>query len=435
MVSWDDSPGTIDPVDIVLDQNVKSALRDAGGPLYAWKFRDKNGNSTNLSTFTQLVVRESQEAVLFTKGRVLNKFGPGLYTLNTENLPLLRTLYGLPFGGRNPFTAEVWFVNKLVPLTINWRTSSMMYQDPDYRAMVPLCASGRYGLKVQDAERFLIKLVGASTTFTASALTNHFRGALEAKTKSAILSYMQAQGVGIKSISAYLEPLSASLRASMLAFWEDYGFHLEGFYITSIEVDASDKAGQSILDAIASQSAQTIAGYSWQQSRAFDVAQGAVDKASGSSGLLGALLVTGAMGGGMGGGLLQPSPGRVPTSGVSGQQGAGVSLPQREVFCSNCAKKYSSVSRFCPHCGDPYNPCPSCGADNDTSTRRCVSCGTSLSAAQICGHCKSPVPPDARVCPSCGRGAGGDVHCSRCKNPILPGDAFCSECGQKVDQG
>src|ERR1035441_3298399 len=200
VASWDDS----------------SSGYAGDGPQFAWKFRE-----SNLSTFTQLLVRESQEAVLFTKGQLLGKFGPGKHTLNTENLPLLRNLFGLPFGGKNPFFAEVWFVNKVVPLNIDWNTTSMMYHDPDYNAMVPMRAVGRYGLKVLDAERFLIKLVGAAEQFTAAALTEHFQGAMNAKTKTVLLSYMQAQHIGIKSISAYLEPLSQALKASMLAFWED----------------------------------------------------------------------------------------------------------------------------------------------------------------------------------------------------------------------
>src|SRR5580698_6925344 len=87
-----------------------SSASSAGGSVFAWKFIDpKNPRaSNNLSTLTQLIVRESQEAVLFSKGQILGKFGPGKHTLNTENLPLLRTFYGLPFGGKNPFLAEVW---------------------------------------------------------------------------------------------------------------------------------------------------------------------------------------------------------------------------------------------------------------------------------------------------------------------------------------
>ena len=68
---------------------------------------------TNLSTYTQLVIHESQEAFLFSKGQLMGKFGPGKHTLDTENLPILRSMFGIPFGGKNPFTAEVWIVNKL----------------------------------------------------------------------------------------------------------------------------------------------------------------------------------------------------------------------------------------------------------------------------------------------------------------------------------
>jgi membrane protease subunit (stomatin/prohibitin family) len=423
VVSWDDS----------------SSGPAGFGPLFAWKFPE-----TNLSTFTQLLVRESQEAVLFTKGQLLGKFGPGKHTLNTENLPLLRSLYGLPFGSKNPFLAEVWFVNKVVPLNIDWDTTSrnlateqsfsMMYQDPDYGAMIPVRAVGRYGLKVVDAERFLIKLVGAAQQFYATNLTEHFRGAMNAKTKTVLLSYMQSQRIGIKSISAYLEPLSQALKSSMLAFWEDYGFNLEGFYITSVEIDSSSVEGQRILEAIARQSAQLIGGYSWQQAKAFEVAENAVNSA-GKGGMLGALMMTSMMGTGAGavGVMLQPSPGGVPASGASGQIGSGVAPVPHEVFCSNCSKKYSSVSKFCPHCGDPYLPCPHCGTDNDKAARRCVSCGTPLASSASCPTCGMQLPPGASICPRCVRGVGRAAKCAQCGSLLAPEDGFCSECGKKVE--
>ena len=102
---------------------------------------------TNLSTYTQLVVHESQEAVLFSKGRLMGKFGPGKHTLNTENLPLLRNFFGIPFGGKNPFTAEIWIVNMLMPVNFDWTTNRMTIHDSDYQTQLPLLASGQYGLK------------------------------------------------------------------------------------------------------------------------------------------------------------------------------------------------------------------------------------------------------------------------------------------------
>ena len=70
---------------------------NAPSNLYAYRFPE-----TNLTTFTQLIVHESQEAVLFSKGRMIGKFGPGKWTLSTENLPILHELFGIPFGKKNP---------------------------------------------------------------------------------------------------------------------------------------------------------------------------------------------------------------------------------------------------------------------------------------------------------------------------------------------
>lgn len=376
--------------------------------IYAYKFPH-----TNLSTATQLIVRESQEAVFFSKGQILGKFGPGKHVLSTENLPLLRNLYGIPFGGKNPFFAEVWFVNKTMPLNIDWQTSPMRYLDPEYGQSIPLIARGRYGLKVKDAERFLVRLVGALTSFTSRELTDHFLGALDAKTKSSIMGFMNANNIGINQISVHLEDLSNFIKQPMAEFWEDYGFSLIGFYITDINVDTSTEEGRNISKALAQRSAQGIAGYTWQQQQSFDVANNAVSKGT-NAGILGVAMMTGAFSGnsGMGSAMMSPPPNgqyqvnnpySMPQQGQMGQQRAF----RKEVFCSNCSKKYSTDSAFCPHCGDPYNPCPVCGADNSENATRCISCGTVLKTETAafgneCSKCHRPVQPGVKFCPHCG---------------------------------
>lgn len=385
--------------------------------IFAWRFPQDN-----LSTGTQLVVRESQEAVFFSKGQILGKFGPGKHTLTTENLPLLRNLFGIPFGGKNPFTAEVWFVNKAAPLTIDWKTSPMRFMDPDYGQMVPLTAQGRYGLKVQDAERFLVKLVGTLTEFTSVQLTDHFLGPLVAKTNSTIISYMSTNRIGIMQIAAYLEQLSKFLESPLKEFWEEYGMELTGFYITSVDLDTSTPDGKKIADAMADRSAQNIAGYTWQQKQSFGVANNALGS-GGNVGVLGAVMMTGAMGNnGMGAAMMQPPAGTggYPMGGAVGGMGAGMGSAQmgqrKEVFCSNCAKKYPTTSKFCPFCGNPYNPCPVCGSDNLRTAKRCTTCGAELvggAAGGMAGMAAGPV-------------------CSRCGAAVQPGVKFCPNCGNKL---
>jgi membrane protease subunit (stomatin/prohibitin family) len=387
---------------------------DAQNDVFAWKFGQNKNN--NLSTFTQLIVRESQEAVLFSKGQFLGKFGPGKHTLNTENLPFLRNLFGIPFGGKNPFTAEVWFVNKAAPLTISWTTDTMRYHDPDYNQMVPLAAEGRYGLKVEDAERFLVQLVGTLTSFTAGQLTDHFWGELVAKTKSVISSFMRTNGLGILTISEHLEDLQKFIGQPLKEFWESYGMLLTGFYITKVDLDTSTEDGRKIAAALSDRTAQNIAGYTWQQKQGFGVANNALSQ-GGDMGILGAAAMTGMLGGGGGGmaAMMQPPPqySAAPPGGGVPMPGGGAPAPGRkEVFCAKCAKKYPATSSFCPFCGNKYNPCPRCGSDNLESARRCVSCGTELTR---------------------GPAAGPGNACSRCGQEVKPGIKFCPHCGNKIE--
>lgn len=385
--------------------------------IYAFKFPNDN-----LSTATQLLVRENQEAVLFSKGQIIGKFAPGKHTLTTQNLPLLRNLYGIPFGGKNPFMAQVWFVNKAAPLTIDWKSTAMRFMDPDYNQMIPLVAQGRYGLKVAQAERFLIKLVGSVQVFDTRSLTDHFMGALVAKTNSSILSYMTTNKIGINQIAAYLDPLSQFIKQPLAEFWEDYGIALEGFYITNIDLDTTTEDGKKIAQALSDRSAQGIAGFSWQQRQSFKVADNALSK-GGNMGILGAAMMTGMLGGGGGGigaSIMQPTTltGSAMVGGNSGFVGGsnpnmgGASMQQRqEVFCSNCGKKFPMTARFCPYCGDPYNPCPVCKSDNPTGAKRCVTCGAALQDSNasmtninlVCSRCGAALTPGIKFCPSCGQ--------------------------------
>ena len=397
---------------------------------YAWKFPE-----TNLSTYTQLIVQESQEAILFSKGQIVGKFGPGKHTLNTENLPLLRSLFGFPFGGKNPFTAEVWFVNKLQPYNIDWSIDRMDIHDADYNTGIPLVANGRYGLKIVDAERFLIKIVGTKESFDQNDLTDQFYGEVSTKTKSTLMQFMIKNKIGIKQISAHLDSISEYLQSIMLPFWESIGFELTKFYVTSIEVDNSTDVGKRILDAISRQSAQAIGGYTWQQSQAFEVAKDAVEgMANSSGGLLGAIVATNLMGGAAGGGIMQPQYNQ-PTFSQNRNEGNQDNqqpiAPLREIYCSNCSKKFASNLKFCPFCGDEYCPCPKCGTDNDKNAKRCVSCGQTLLMDQsICTNCNTPIAANSGFCGNCGKPVS-EGKCTRCNTQIPPNMKFCPKCGQK----
>lgn len=402
--------------------------------IYAWRFPE-----TNLSTYTQLIVQESQEAVLFSKGQIAGKFGPGKYTLNTENLPILRKLFGIPFGQKNPFTAEVWFVNKTTPYNIDWITEGMSIHDVDYNTQLPLVSKGMYGLKISDAEKFLIKIVGTKQEFTQDDLTQQFFGEFSTKTKSTILQFMLKHRIGFKSISAYLDQLSEYLKGAMASFWENLGLNLTQFYITSIDIDTSNENGKRVAEAIAQQSSMSITGHTWQQEQMFNTANNAVDGIGNSNGgLIGGLMAINMMGGlgGGGNGMLNPQYNQ-PTFGGANQNGLQGQFIQENhqikmVYCSNCSKKFPNTTKFCPHCGDEYNPCPKCSTDNDKNAKRCVSCGTQLlQIGKTCPNCNVPLADGATFCGNCGGQLSAGEQCSRCGTPLPPSIKFCPKCGNK----
>lgn len=403
---------------------------------------------TNLSTYTQLIVYESQEALLFSKGQLMGKFGPGKHTLDTENLPVLRTLFGIPFGGKNPFTAEIWIVNKLFPANLSWTVRSMAVHDVDYQTMLPLQAKGQYGLFVSDTEKFLLKMVGTQEVFTETDMTSQAYGEFSSKSKSAIVQFMTAQRVGFKSISAHLDALSEYLKSCLKPFWEEYGLTMTKFYVNDISIDTSTLEGRKVSEALASQASMSITGHSWQQEQMFGVANNAVDQignGAGGNGLIAGLMAMnmmggGGIGGGMASGLMQPHNSQPTFSGSlsAGMQQSSPQVGAKEIYCANCSKKHLTTERFCPHCGSEYNPCPKCGSDNPKNARRCVSCGTLLMQGGMqstCRSCGAPLSPGAAFCPQCGTQQNviqqGNT-CPRCGAAVPPTSRFCPKCGQKI---
>ena len=173
IVEWD--PG-LDPTDI-----------------FAWRYVDpKNPERSNaLGNWTQLVVQESQEAILFRDGQALDLFGPGRHTLSTDNIPLLRHLINLPTGGETPFKAHVWFVNKLNILDVKWGTlSPLLLRDPEYQIPIPVRAYGQFGVRIRDSRKFLLKLVGTRTRLTQDELIDSFRGLLLSRIGDMVASYI-----------------------------------------------------------------------------------------------------------------------------------------------------------------------------------------------------------------------------------------------------
>ncbi len=295
-----------------------------------------------LNCKTQLVVSESQEAVLVKEGQFYGPVLPGRYTLDTKNLPFLSKIAtALSTGSETPYTAEVWFVQKSVPLDIKWGTSDpILVEDPKYHIVLPVRAFGQYGLRIADSCRFLARLMGQLPVFTAKTLSGYFKGVVVTRAKDVIANKMLAEGCSLLEISTKLNNLSAVLEKRISEDLADYGVELKMFMLNSVSTDYADPSVVQLKKALAKKAEMEIVGYSYAQERSFD----AIQAAAGNEGSAGALL-----GAGMGVGM-----------------GVGVGAPMGNVMSSIAQNVHSAVVAHCVNCGVAIPPgakfCPGCGS-------------------------------------------------------------------------
>lgn len=123
---------------------------------FIWKHPNEDFNS-----LTQLIVHDSQEAVFMLNGEVLDVFGAGRYTLETQNIPKLGKILNRAVGDKTPFHCEVYFINKTEQMSIKWGTDSRVeFVEPTYGFPLSIGASGEMSLRANDSKKLLLKLVG-----------------------------------------------------------------------------------------------------------------------------------------------------------------------------------------------------------------------------------------------------------------------------------
>ncbi len=224
--------------------------------LLVWKFDGEDFN-----TASQLIVHESQEAIFFKDGQALDTFGPGRYTLSTQNIPLLNKLVNLPFGGVSPFHCEVYFVNKTEEMAIRWGTDKRVsYVDNSLNLPLPLSigAAGELTIAVEDARKLVIKLVGTEAALDQQRFIAYMRSIINMTVKPVLARVMQAGDYSIFNIDAAMDVLAADLHQQLVPEFADYGIELRRFMITSIAKPEDDPIYQRYYRALSDQTLNVL---------------------------------------------------------------------------------------------------------------------------------------------------------------------------------
>jgi membrane protease subunit (stomatin/prohibitin family) len=166
----------------------------------------------------KLTVRESQMAVFVNEGKIADVFGPGLYTLNTHNLPVLTDLMNWDKEFQSPFKSDVYFFSTRLQIDQKWGTATpITIRDKEFGA-VRLRGYGIYSYRVTDPKTFFTQLSGTRETYFAGELEGQLRDTIVgrmtevfANSDVSFLDMASQQGVLGEKLVAVMKPAFAAL--------------------------------------------------------------------------------------------------------------------------------------------------------------------------------------------------------------------------------
>lgn len=244
-----------------------------------WRF-ERRGQAIKYGA--KLTVREGQAAVFVHEGQLADVFGPGLYMLETNNMPVMTTLQHWDHGFDSPFKSEVYFVNTTRFNDNKWGTKNpIMARDPEF-GPVRLRAFGTYSMRVSDPGKFLTEIVGTDGEFTADEISFQIRNVILQE----VSQVLAKSGIPVLDMAANTADLGRIVTGAIGPKIAEYGLSIPEFYIENISLP---EEVEKVLD---KRTSIGIAG-DLNKYMQFNAAEGMANPASGAGAMMGAGMAAG----------------------------------------------------------------------------------------------------------------------------------------------
>lgn len=186
----------------------------------------------------KLTVREGQTAVFVHEGQLADVFGPGLYMLETNNIPVMTRLRHWDHGFRSPFKSEVYFLKTTRFNNLKWGTRNpIIARDPEF-GPVRLRAFGTYSMRITEAATFMTEIVGTHGEFTSDEIATQIRNVIVQEFSRAIA----AANIPVLDMAANTDQLGSLVSKAIAPVIEGYGLALPEFYIENVSLPADVEA-------------------------------------------------------------------------------------------------------------------------------------------------------------------------------------------------
>ncbi|MBP9092749.1 SPFH domain-containing protein [bacterium] len=183
-----------------------------------------------IQTGAQLTVRDSQMALFVNEGNVADHFGPGRYTLNTQNLPILTTLMNWDKAFKSPFKSEVYFFSTREQIDQRWGTQTpIAIRDKEF-GVIRLRAFGTFSYQIEEPNTFHQKISGTRQVYTTSELDGQLRSMILTQ----IATKLGQADTAFLDMAANQQKFSEQLKSELDLPFLQYGLKLNTFLVQSV---------------------------------------------------------------------------------------------------------------------------------------------------------------------------------------------------------
>jgi len=292
----------------------------------------------------KLTVRESQMAIFVNEGKIADVFGPGLYTLTTETLPILTYLMNWDKAFKSPFKSDVYFFSTRVETDQRWGTATpITIRDKEFGA-VRMRGYGIYAYKIADPKVFHQKISGTRDIYRVADLEGQLRNTIVARMTD---TFAQST-VPFLDMAANQQVLGDKIVTTLKPSFADFGLSLESFVVENISLP--DEL-QKMLDQRISMNMIGDMGKYTQFQVAQSLPVAAANEGGGVAGVgvgLGAGL---AMGQTFGQAVTNAMRPQEPSGPAPAPAAPAAAASAETKFCMNCGKPIPKSAKFCPECG------------------------------------------------------------------------------------
>jgi membrane protease subunit (stomatin/prohibitin family) len=295
-----------------------------------------------------LTVRESQMAAFVNEGKVADIFGPGLYKLTTQTLPILTYLQNWDKKFQSPFKSDVYFFSTRIQTDQRWGTATpITIRDKDF-GMVRLRGYGIYSWHISDAKAFHTKISGTREIYHVADLEGQLRNTIIGRMTDAFAQ----SNVPFLDMAANQVVLGQKITDGLNPMFAELGLTLDSFIVENLSLP---EELQKMLDTrVGMNMLGDMNRYTqYQVANSLPIAAG--NESGGIAGLgvgLGAgLTMANVMTNALRPGENPPAAPVAPPPAGPAPTGAAPAAGAETKFCMNCGKPMARAAKFCPECG------------------------------------------------------------------------------------